>query len=160
MTKKVRIKKATQTTGMRVLVASSVATILINFNFGTFNLISHPAIHADTVTTAIQYAIPDEQLAQVKMVGPYHDNIDGSSAQIKQVRVAGVFHTGDLVQMMIDNIPYVGVVPSETIHGFVLTTFNNLIGSNIDVVVEGRNYQGTSVGQNTKSKSDRQTITK
>ncbi|MDR3241054.1 MAG: hypothetical protein LBT37_02640 [Lactobacillaceae bacterium] len=145
MTKKNRVKKINQAKRMKIFMASSIATIVLNF--GTLDILSQPIIvHADTNPTEIRSNVKEPLLPVVQMAGAYQDNSDGTAAEAKQIKVPGSFQAGDLAQILLNGSAYVGVVPQDTANGFTMKIF---ITSNditqLDVIVEGVIYPNLSV---------------
>jgi len=145
MTKKNRVKKINQAKRMKIFMASSIATIVLNF--GTLDILSQPIIvHADTNPTEIRNKVKEPLLPVVQMAGAYQDNLDGTSAKAKQIKVPGSFQAGDLVQILVNGSTYVGVVPQDTANGFTMKIFiTNSDITQIDVIVEGVIYPNLSV---------------
>lgn len=126
----------------KVFMTSSLATAAMAFNF-TVNqpVIAYATSRADSKT--VTKSLTADQMTgvtPVQMVGPYHDQDHKQSILLK-----GDFQAGDLVQIMLNDVAYVGVVPHNGTYQLLLQVFTPVTLTKVDVVVEGQMYQNQAV---------------
>ncbi|MFL1696310.1 hypothetical protein ACJQWY_05870 [Weissella kandleri] len=127
----------------KVFMTSSLATAAMAFNFTVTQPITAYATTNQAESMAVTKSLATNKangVTPVQMVGLYHDQDHKQS-----ILLEGDFQAGDLVQMMLNDVAYVGVVPHNGTHQLLLQVSTPVSLTKIDVAVEGQMYQGQAV---------------